>query len=142
MAAGTKRLILDASVTLAWCFEDEKTPYTESVLDRLASGWEADVPAIWPVEVANALLVAERKKRVTVAQIGTFLLRLKSLAIVAETAEFRIENVLSVARAGRLTAYDAAYLEASLHKSLPLATLDENLRKAAIAVGIAIFRPV
>jgi hypothetical protein len=63
-AAATKRFVLDASVAVAWCFEDEATKFTESVLDLLSAGAEALVPAIWPVEVANALLIAERRKRI------------------------------------------------------------------------------
>jgi hypothetical protein len=66
-AAATKRFVVDASMTLAWCFSDESTAFTESVLDLLANGAEAIAPAIWPFEVANALLMGERRKRVTPA---------------------------------------------------------------------------
>ena len=64
-AAATKRFVLDASVAVAWCFEDEATKFTEGVLDLLSAGAEALVPAIWPVEVANALLIAERRNRMS-----------------------------------------------------------------------------
>jgi predicted nucleic acid-binding protein len=66
-AAITKRIVLDASVAVAWCFEDEKSHFTEGVLDLLSAGTEVLTPAIWPFEVANALLVAEGRKRITVA---------------------------------------------------------------------------
>jgi len=67
---GTKRFVLDASVTLAWCFPDEGSKHTEAILDLLADGAEAIAPPIWPLEVANALLVGERRKRAfTVAQV-------------------------------------------------------------------------
>ena len=79
--AVTKRLVLDASVTLAWCFPDESTAYTEGVLDLLATGAEAVAPAIWPFEVANALLVAERRKRITIAQVTSVLQRIVGLPI-------------------------------------------------------------
>jgi len=72
-AAATKRFVLDASVAVAWCFEDEATKFTESVLDLLSAGAEALVPAIWPVEVANALLIAERRKRILLAQVTALL---------------------------------------------------------------------
>lgn len=66
------RFVLDASVAVAWCFEDEKTAYTEAVLDRLAGDGEALAPALWPLEVANALVCAERRRRLTAAQPAGF----------------------------------------------------------------------
>ena len=71
-----KRMVLDASVAVAWCFEDESSDFTEGVLDLLASGTEALAPAIWPLELVNALLMAERRKRITVAQVTALLRRI------------------------------------------------------------------
>jgi len=81
MKAGIiKRMVLDASVAVAWCFEDESTGFTEGVLDLLSTGTEVLTPAIWPFEVANALLVAERRKRITVAQVTVLLQRMAGFA--------------------------------------------------------------
>src|SRR5436309_9875950 len=71
-----KRMVLDASVAVAWCFEDESSDFTEGVLDLLASGTEALAPAVWPLELVNALLMAERRKRITVAQVTALLRRI------------------------------------------------------------------
>jgi predicted nucleic acid-binding protein len=138
--AASKRFVLDASVALAWCFADESSPYTEAVLNRLASGGEAIVPAIWPFEVTNALLVAERRKRVTVAQVTSVLDRIASLPIALDPS--RVDRafgpILLAARSEKLTEYDAAYLELALRESSPLATLDAELRRAARDTGVAL----
>jgi len=137
-AAATKRLVLDASVTLAWCFSDESTVYTEAVLDLLANGAEAIAPAIWPFEVANALLVSERRKRVTAAQLTSVLQRISDLPISVEP--IRVDRafgpILLLARQEQLTEYDAAYIELALREGLPLATLDDRLKRAARSTGI------
>jgi predicted nucleic acid-binding protein len=141
-AGATKRLVLDASVTLAWCFADESTAFTESVLDLLAQGAEAMVPAIWPFEVANALLMGERRKRIPLAQVTSMLRRIADLPISVEP--IRLDRafgpVLSLARDERLTEYDAAYMELCVRQGLPLATLDEDLRRAAKSFGIALVK--
>jgi predicted nucleic acid-binding protein len=138
--ADTRRLVLDASVAVAWCFEDETTRLTESILDRLSAGTEALAPAIWPMEVANALLLAERRKRITTAQVTGLLRGISKLPIRVETVPLAraFEQVLSVARQQELTEYDASYLELALRESLPLATLDAKLRRAARSAGVAL----
>ena len=139
-AGAIKRLVLDASVAVAWCFPEESTPFTESVLDLLASGTEALTAAIWPFEVANALLMGERRKRISVAQVATVLQRISSLpiTIVPIRADTAFGQILSVARQEQLTEYDAAYLELALREALPLATLDNGLRWAARNAGIGL----
>ncbi|MGA8490051.1 MAG: type II toxin-antitoxin system VapC family toxin, partial [Terriglobales bacterium] len=139
-AAIIKRIVLDASVAVAWCFEDEKTPFTEGVLDLLSAGTDALTPAIWPFEVANALLVAERRKRISVAQGTALLRRIAGLPISVEPIEARhaFEQILSVARQQNLTEYDAAYLELALRAGVPLATLDGKLREVASFVGVGL----
>ena len=74
-ASASKRFLLDASVTLAWCFQ-EGTTCTKAILDSLANGAQAITPAIWPFEVANALLVGERRKSVNMAQVSSVLRRI------------------------------------------------------------------
>lgn len=137
-AAASKRIVIDASVAVSWCFEDESTPYTEWALDQISGGTEATVPAIWPFETANALLTAERHKRLTPAQSTVFLEQLKNLKITVDTAPLSriFVRVFDEARRWALTVYDAAYLELALRQGLPLATLDNPLKKAAKELGI------
>lgn len=137
-----KRFVLDASVALAWCFPDEATSGTEAILDSLANGTEALAPGIWPFEVANALLVGERRKRVTVAQVASLLQRVAALPISLDSVRVdrTFDQVLSFARQEQLSEYGAAYLELALREGLPLATLDESLRSAATRAGIALLR--
>jgi predicted nucleic acid-binding protein len=122
---------------MSWCFEDEAAPYTESVLDRLA-GEEARVPAVWPLEVANVLLAAERRRRLTEAQSRRFVELLSTLPIhVDETTPARaMDGILSLAREQSLSAYDAAYLELAMREGLPIATRDLPLTEAARRCGV------
>jgi len=140
MKAAAKRLVLDASVTVAWCFDDQTTAFTEGVLDLLAAGAEGVVPAIWPLEVANALLVAERRKRLSVAQVTALLGGIAQLPVSVEAMDPNraFAQVLSVARQEQLTEYDAAYVELALRRALPLATLDDKLRQVARRAGITL----
>lgn len=140
MKAAVKRFVLDASVAVAWCFDDESTPLTEGILDLLSAGSEGVAPGIWPLEVANALLVAERRKRISVAQVTALLGRIVQLPVSVETIEpdRAFSQVLSVARQHQLTEYDAAYVELALRRGLPLATLDDKLRQAARMAGISL----
>lgn len=129
--------VLDGSVTMAWCFRDETTAYTNLVLHRLQTT-EAMVPVIWPLEVVNVALVGERRGRIVVADTLRFVLFLRSLPIEIDDIELpRVwGNVLDLARAQQLTLYDASYLELALREGLPLATLDDRLREAANRIGV------
>jgi len=135
-----KRLVLDASVAVAWCFEDEATSLTEGILDLLAKGTTVVVPTVWPLEVANAMLSAERKKRISVAQAAAFLRRVAAFPISIDTLPIgrAFDQILSVGRLHELTAYDAAYLELALREALPLATLDDALRRSANTAGVGL----
>jgi predicted nucleic acid-binding protein len=132
--------VIDASATLPWRFEDEATPWTEALLDRVEAGEEVLVPAHWPLEILNSLLVAGRKGRVTDQQVSEFLEDLAALPIrvLPAAAAEQLRAIRSLAQQYRLTAYDAAYLELAQRAGLPLATLDGDLRKAAAAVGAAL----
>lgn len=127
-------------MAVAWCFEDESTKFTEGVLTSLTGGDEALVPSIWPLEIANALLIAERRRRIVLARVTALLQQIAGLPISVAAIEPRhaFEQVLPVARQRGLSAYDAAYLELALRQGLPLATLDAELRRAAKAVGVAL----
>jgi predicted nucleic acid-binding protein len=137
-ADATRSLVLDASVPLAWCFEDESAALPERLLDILETGTEMLTPSIWPLEVANALLIAERRNRITNAQATAFLQRISKLPILIEpiSPNRAFEHILQVARQYQLTEYDAAYVELALRQALPLATLDSKLRRAAQSAGI------
>ncbi len=134
------RFVLDASVTLCWCFENQATGYTEDIFERMAAGDEASAPFVWPLEVANALVRAERRKTLKVAQVTGFLEELSEWPIQVDTVGVgrTFQQILSVARQQNLSAYDAAYLELAIREGLPLATLDDELRKAARVVGVKI----
>ena len=135
-------LVLDASVTLSWAFEDEASEYTEAALE-VTSREGALVPALWPLEVANGLLVAERRGRLTEADTVAFLSLLRQLPIEVEPEmpDEVFGEVLALARAYGLSLYDAAYLHAAMRYALPLATRDESLREAARRVGVDLSLP-
>ena len=131
--------VLDASVALAWCFADEATPATDVLLDRLADE-DAVAPALWGLEVANALTMAERRGRLSVAGLtrSVSVLQRLAVAIDPEGSDRAFREVLDLARSERLTVYDAAYLELALRLGLPLASKDAKLRKAATGLGVAL----
>ena len=131
--------VVDASVTMAWCFADEATAATWAILDRLESEG-ATVPSLWPLEVANILAQAQRRQRTTAARIDRFVEQLETLPlrIDDETAARAWRATLILARTERLTAYDAAYLELALRRGLPLATRDLELRQAADRNGVGL----
>ena len=130
-------LVLDCSVAVAWCFEDEASPETDAVLERVRDEG-ALVPALWHLELGNVLVQAERRKRLTAADTTTRLELIADLPIVTddETPTRALREVLTLARAEGLTTYDAAYLELAMRKGLPLATKDRTLRDAAKRSGI------
>ena len=139
---GSETLVIDCSVTMAWYFKDEATPYTNAVRAALARE-RAAVPALWPLEVANVLLMGERRKRSTQAIATKWLRFLTALPIAVDTQTpgLAFDPILSLARSLELTAYDAAYLELAMRLGLPLATRDDALEKAAQAVGVTLFTP-
>jgi len=137
-----KTFVLDCSLTVAWFFEDEMNRYAQAVEDSLSKA-AAVVPGLWPLEVANALLVGERRSRVTEANVTTFLRLLAALPIVLDddTAIRAWQHSLHLARSHRLSVYEAAYLELALRRGLPLATLDDRLAAAAAAAGVPAYKP-
>jgi len=130
--------VIDASATLPWCFDDEATAYTEGLLNRCAAGEEVMVASVWPLEITNGLLFAQRRGRVTAERVEQFLAQILRLRIQVEpfTTQQAVHEVRRLAQTYQLTAYDAAYLELALHYNLPLATLDIELKQASCAVGV------
>ncbi len=133
------RLVLDCSVTMAWCFEDQADDHSRAALDALAKA-EVLVPGIWALEVANALVVAERRKKLTQAESLRFVALLEGLSIATDSraAVQALSSTLPLARAYNLSAYDAAYLELALREGVPLATRDAGLVRAARSSGVAL----
>jgi len=133
-------LVIDCSVTMPWCFEAETTPYTEAVLEAVAKH-AAAAPALWALEVANVLATSIRKKALTEKKVAKFRELLSRLPVRLEshTQERALGAVLELAGKHQLTSYDAAYLEVAKRLTLPIASLDAPLRKAASAEGVRIF---
>jgi predicted nucleic acid-binding protein len=131
--------VIDASIALAWCFEDEASPLADGVLSRLEDE-EGVAPSIWPLEVANGLRSAERRGRIDEREVPAVVRLLATLPIevVPTTLDQALGDVLSVARAAGLSTYDAAYLDLALRRGLPLATADEYLAQAAEASGVVL----
>jgi predicted nucleic acid-binding protein len=130
--------VVDASMTLSWCFADEATPYSRAVLAALQNTY-AVVPALWPFEIASGLAIAERRKRISQDQIAEFLETLRKLPIRVERREavWLCQAMVRLAREHDLTAYDAAYLDLANRDQLHLATLDRDLQEACRTLGIA-----
>jgi predicted nucleic acid-binding protein len=136
------RFVVDNSIVMSWCFEDEENSYAEAVLESLEAG-EAIVPAIWPLEAGNVLLVAERKKRLSQASVVRFLTLLGGLPISVEqeTPERMLREIVSLAREHGLSTYDASYLDLAMRLDLPLATQDASLVKAAKKSKVPAYEP-
>lgn len=139
----TSSLVIDASVTLSWCFPGEANSFSQGVLNALEAGVEAVVPCLWPLEVTNILIAAERRGRITTELAEEFLSDLRELSVTVDPADIMLtfENIRQLAREHNLTAYDAAYLELAIRKGIPLVTLDADLKKAAISSAVEIFQP-
>ena len=131
-------IVLDASVTLAWCFPDEQTPAALGVLDLLKAGDQALVPAFWCSEVLNSLLVGERKGRISADKTRAFLEDLRALRPTLDNASLEqvFQDTQALCRQNGLASYDALYVELAVRSGSLLATLDKNQRDAALAVGV------
>ena len=139
-----KRFVLDASVALCWYFEDQRTAYTEAVFECLARGNEGLVPAIFPFEVLNSLVVAWRHRSISPAQLDAFAGDLRDLPLEVDMDGIKraCTSVFRMCCEHQLSSYDAAYLDLAVFEGLPLATLDKNLRAAAKRSKIELFDPV
>jgi predicted nucleic acid-binding protein len=133
-------LVLDVSASMPWCCEDEATPASEKTLAWAIAGSNLHVPSLWPWEMMNAVAIAIRRGRITAdragqffAQIATFNFRIASAPDIAD-----FDRLSLLASRHRLTAYDTAYLDLAKRLALPLATLDEDLKKGAIVEGVIV----
>ena len=127
------RFVLDASVVLTWCFPDENAALAQHVAGMLKQGDTAVAPSFWPHEILNALLAAEKRKRISKELVRRFLDDLATLPVVLQqfAAGVVFGRIQRLSREHGLTAYDAAYLDLALDSGLPLATLDEALARAS-----------
>lgn len=131
-------IVVDASMTLSWCFPDEQSLASLDLLDRLKSGAQAVVPSFWMIEVLNSLLVGERRGRIAPNQTHAFFDDLRSLRPVIDhlSLEHVAGPVQAICRDHHLTPYDALYVELAQRSDYPLATLDQRQQDAAHALGI------
>ena len=129
---GNEGFVLDASITMAWCFEDESSAYADAVLDSLVDV-TALAPAIWPLEISNVLAVAERRKRIDKAGSIRFISLLMQLPVIVgpESPQRVFAEILALAREHDLSTYDASYLDLAMRYGVALATQDGRLQKAA-----------
>jgi len=133
------RFVLDNSVVMAWCFEDECNVIADAVLEQMQTK-VAIVPSIWPLEVGNVLLVAERRGRLSEADSSQFITMLANLPILSEleTRQRAMSDILFLAREYSLSTYDASYLDLAMREGVPLATLDKRLRQAATKCQVSL----
>jgi len=126
--------ILDASVSACWALDDEEHTIADAALDR-ANTDEILVPSLWWFEIRNILIVAERRKRLTVVKTNAFLGSMRRLRISMDRAPEEADVILLARRHG-LTIYDSSYLELAMRTAVPLATLDKKLAAAAKSEGV------
>jgi predicted nucleic acid-binding protein len=128
--------VLDASIAACWAFDDEDHPAAAAALELIRTE-EAVAPSLWWFEVRNTLIVSERRGRIAEADTTTFLRELSRFGVIIDRSP-RETTILVLARQHGLSVYDASYLELAQREALPLATLDNDLRKAAAALDIAL----
>ena len=133
-------VVFDCSVTLAWFLHDERTAFTDTAFELLESA-ECWVPYLWRLEFPNALLVAERRKRLGREQRLEILDNAAQLALRTDHAVPDIRSLSALAERRGLTVYDASYLELAVRSGFDLITLDRQLADAGAAEGIAVHTP-
>jgi predicted nucleic acid-binding protein len=133
-------IVVDASVTLAWCFADESDDFSEAVLDSVARDGGV-APGIWVLEVLNVLHLAVRKGRLSSDQRSAAIAFVQRLPIEVESATLSesVRRIVPLAELSRTTVYDACYLDLARRRGLPLASLDRTLRRAAPECGVQVF---
>ena len=138
-----KRFVLDASVALAWFLDHPVSTYAIEIRQLLVDGGRAIVPALWHLEMANGLVVAERRKIIKPDDLSLSLIRLEELIIQAvetRTEFWSMRQAVNTAQRFLLSAYDSVYLDTARADAVPLATLDRSLRAAAARAGVELLR--
>jgi predicted nucleic acid-binding protein len=132
--------VVDCSVSLAWFLEDERNAFTDSVL-RATESADHWVPAVWPLEFANGLLMAQRRRRIDRAARLDALKRVLLPGLHIDTVPLDMQAISALAERRDLTTYDASYVELALRLGIDLVTLDRGLAQAAAAEGVVIQAP-
>jgi predicted nucleic acid-binding protein len=135
------RFVLDASIALAWFLDKPVPAYAVQVRQDLIAGMRAVVPALWHLEMANGLAIAERRKILSSADVIQGLANIEKFngqAVDTITDIVSVRQALVTARRFQLSAYDSVYLDLARDEALPLATLDKSLRSAANQAGVAL----
>ena len=135
--------VLDASVALAWVLDNRVPVYALNVAQELLGGKRGLVPALWHLEIANGLAMAERRGDLSAADVEDALDQILLTAASKLGTDMKLipaRESLMNARSFQLTAYDAAYLELARREALPLATLDKKLRAAGAKAGVALLK--
>ena len=132
--------VVNASVGFSWVYQNQATPETDKLLGEVAAGSTAVVPAFWFLEVANILLMAQRRGKLTVALKKTALTTLENLNLIVDDEGQRaaFHKTSDLAEKHGLTIYDAAYLEVALRRKIPISTRDEALKRAAKQCGVKV----
>lgn len=133
--------VVDNSVVMSWCFHDETDKYADAVLGYLEN-YSAFAPAIWPLEVSNVLLVAQRRNRISQADSSRFISLLTELPIFVEqeSPERMFSEIFALGRECKISSYDASYLDLAMRKGLPLATMDKKIILAARKCSVSIMK--
>ena len=133
--------VLDCSLTMSWCFEDEKSPEGDAILESLIEEErQGFVPPLWQIEVVNVLSIAERHGRISSTRSFLFLDFLLDLPIIVDEDSQDLKDLLVLSKEYTLSAYDAAYLAIAVRKQIPLATLDKKLKAAATLANISLLK--
>jgi len=134
--------IADASVAIAWVHPAQATPETDAMLDRLAAGDSLVVPALWPLEVANALTVLRRRRKLTLDEARTAIEIIRELPAVIdhEAAAMAFTRLVDLATQHELTIFDATYIKLATRRQLPLASNDARMKQAAIRSGVDLWQ--
>ncbi len=137
----TRTFVADASVAIGWVHPAQATKQTAAMLDAIAAGATLEVPALWPLEVANALIVLVRRRKVSEddRQVGLGWLRGLRVRIDHEMSALALSRLSELAAAHRLSVYDAAYLELAQRRRLALGCKDGPLRTAAKHAGVSLW---
>jgi predicted nucleic acid-binding protein len=137
MGATIVAFVVDNSVVIGWLVPAQATAYTRRILERVRRE-QVVVPSLWPVELANVMIVRRRRAAMTPAQIHSALQRIQRLRIAVDGAAVSPESLFSIGERHGLSAYDAAYLELAQRRGIPLATGDDRLKLAARAAGVSL----
>jgi predicted nucleic acid-binding protein len=138
----THAFVADASVAVGWVHPAQSTSLTGAMLDAIADGAILEVPALWPLEVANALTVLVRRRKLTEEERQTALgwLRVLPLRVDHEMSSLAFTRLSELAATHQLSVYDAAYLELAQRRKLVLGCNDGSLRTAALHCGVNVWK--